>query len=258
MADNYLEKQMEQYQARKAAWEQKQKYTKKKIQQPASSTAPTPKSTDEQLSCVDCGTQNCKFKTRTYPDFCLTTHLKDEDLQWALERYDDARNHEIMVASAEVEYEGYCQWTRVEEIMQFARKIHAHKIGIANCIGLVNEARIFARILRANGFEVFSVICKVAGTPKASIGIPAECENIGPAMCNPILQARLLNKAQTDLNVVIGLCVGHDSLFYKYSDAYVTTLVTKDRVTGHNPVAALYTAQSYYKKKLFPPRETNE
>ena len=69
-------------------------------------------------------------------------------------------------------------------------------------------------------------------------------------MCNPILQARLLNQAGTDLNVVIGLCVGHDSLFYRYSDAYVTTLVTKDRVTGNNPATALYTAESYYKKKF--------
>ena len=201
-------------------------------------------------TCVDCGTQNCKFKNRTYPEFCLTTHLEDSDMEWALERYEEGRNKEIMIASAEVEYEGYCQWTRVQEIMEFARKINARKIGIANCIGLINEARIFARILRANGFEVYSVICKVAGKPKSSVGIPAVCENIGAAMCNPILQARLLNNAQTDLNVVIGLCVGHDSLFYKYSDAYVTTLVTKDRGTGNNPAAALYTAQSYYKKKF--------
>ena len=205
---------------------------------------------DIQYSCVDCGTQNCKYKNRTYPDFCLTTNLKDEDLQWAVERYKENDNHKVMVASAEVEYEGYCQWTRVQEIMEFARKINAKKIGIANCIGLINEARIFAKILRANGFEAYAVICKVAGKAKSSIGIPEECENIGPAMCNPILQARLLNNAKTDLNVVIGLCVGHDSLFYKYSEAYVTTLITKDRVTGHNPAAVLYTANSYYKKKF--------
>ena len=203
-----------------------------------------------QHTCVDCGTQNCKFKVRTYPEFCPTTNLKEEDLQWALERYEEGRNHDIMVASAEVEYEGYCQWTRVQEIMEFARKIGAKKIGIANCIGLINEARIFAKILRANGFEAYAIICKVAGKAKSSIGIPDVCESIGAAMCNPILQARLLNEAKTDLNVVIGLCVGHDSLFYKYSDAYVTTLVTKDRVTGNNPAAALYTAQSYYKKKF--------
>lgn len=204
----------------------------------------------EKHSCVDCGTQNCKFKNRTYPEFCPTAQLKEEDLQWALERYDEARNHDVMVAAAEVEFEGYCQWTRVQEVMEFARKIGARKIGIANCIGLVNEARIFARILRANGFEPYAVICKVAGKAKSSLGIPKQCEEIGAAICNPILQARLLNREGTDLNVVIGLCVGHDSLFYRYSEAYVTTLVTKDRVTGHNPAAVLYTANSYYKRKM--------
>lgn len=201
-------------------------------------------------SCVDCGTQNCKFKDRTYPEFCPTVNLKEADLKWAVERYHESGNHEVMVASAEVEYEGYCQWTRVEEIMHFARKMGAKRIGIANCIGLIQEARIFAKILRANGFEPYAVICKVAGKAKSSIGIPVCCEEIGSAMCNPILQARLLNESKTDLNVVIGLCVGHDSLFYKYSDAYATTLITKDRITGNNPAAALYTAQSYYKKKF--------
>ena len=189
------------------------------------------KGINNEHSCVDCGTQNCKYKNRTYPEFCLTTNLDESDRLWALEKYEESNNKAIMIASAEVEYEGYCKWTRVQEIMEFAHKINAKRIGIANCIGLINEARIFAKILRANGFEPFAVICKV--------------------MCNPILQARLLNQANTDLNVVIGLCVGHDSLFYKYSNAYVTTLVTKDRVTGNNPAAALYTANSYYNKKFF-------
>ena len=48
----------------------------------------------------------------------------------------------------------------------------------------------------------------------------------------------------------LGLCVGHDSLFYKYSKALVTTLVAKDRVTGNNPVAAIYCADGYLKKRL--------
>ena len=74
-------------------------------------------------------------------------------------------------------------------------------------------------------------------------------------MCNPIYQARCLADAGTELNIVVGLCVGHDSLFYKYSQTLTTTLIVKDRVTGHNPAAVLYTANGYYKEKLSPSME---
>ncbi len=57
-----------------------------------------------------------------------------------------------------------------------------------------------------------------------------------------------MNRAKTDMNVIVGLCVGHDMLFVKYSDAPVTTLVVKDRVTGHNPVSVLYGQKFYYKR----------
>ena len=65
------------------------------------------------------------------------------------------------------------------------------------------------------------------------------------------MQAKVLNREQTDLNIIIGLCVGHDSLFTKYAEAPCTTLVVKDRVLAHNPVGAIYQADSYYKRKLF-------
>ena len=134
--------------------------------------------------------------------------------------------------SNKVEYENYCKHTRVEEIMDFAKKINAKKIGIATCVGLLKESRILADILRRHGFEVYGVACKAGTQKKTSVGIPECCEGVGVNMCNPILQAKLLNKAKTDLNVVVGLCVGHDSLFYKYSEALTTTAVTKDRVFG--------------------------
>ena len=72
------------------------------------------------------------------------------------------------------------------------------------------------------------------------------------AICNPILQARLLNGAHTQFNVIIGLCVGHDSLFTKYSDALVTTLIAKYRVLAHNPAGALYCADGPIRKRLYP------
>lgn len=125
------------------------------------------------------------------------------------------------------------------------------KIGIATCVGLIEESRIFARILRKNGFDVYSAVCKVGSFNKTDIGLDEKYTCVtGNVMCNPILQAKLLNKAGTDLNVVIGLCVGHDSLFYKYSEALSTTLVTKDRVLAHNPVGALYQVKAYYKRLL--------
>lgn len=60
------------------------------------------------------------------------------------------------------------------------------------------------------------------------------------ATCNPIAQAEILNREQTELNYIVGLCMGHDILFTRYSEAPVSTLIVKDRMTGNNPAAALY------------------
>ena len=205
---------------------------------------------NEKKSCADCGVVNCLEMDRSFPDFCLTIGMSEEFREAAREEYAPPENHALAVAAAEVEAEFYGKITRVEEIMEFARKIGAKKLGIANCVGLAAEARMAARIFRIHGFEVFGVACKCGTTKKVDIGIPEHCESVGVNMCNPILQAKMLNKEKTDLNIVIGLCVGHDSLFYKYSEAPVTTLVTKDRVLAHNPVAALYQADKYYERLL--------
>lgn len=205
-------------------------------------------------SCIDCGVTACNHGAGEpkYPDFCLTAGMDEKVLQEALACYEEDENRRVSIAAAEVEYEHYCQYTRVQEIMAFAQKLGAKKLGIATCVGLIRESRTLAAILRANGFEVYGVACKAGSVSKTTVGIPKACEDFSRPMCNPILQAKLLNREKTDLNIVVGLCVGHDSLFYRYSDAIVTTAVTKDRVLGHNPAAALYTAESYYKKKLFP------
>lgn len=204
------------------------------------------------LTCTDCGVTNCAAKNKYYPDFCLTTQLSDVELEKVVDLYiNDSEDKKIAQAAAEVEGGFYCTITRVQEIIEFARRIEAKKIGIATCVGLINESRIFAKILKKNGFEVYGVACKVGAVEKKKINIKDEyIMKPGESMCNPIMQAKLLEKAQTDLNVVVGLCVGHDSLFYKYTNTITTTLITKDRVLGHNPAAALYNSNSYYKKLL--------
>ena len=203
-------------------------------------------------SCIDCAVTNCNLQDKAYPDFCLTTHMNEEVLADAMKLYEEDENRRSMIAAGEIEHDFYGQFTRVEEIMAYAKKMGFKKIGIATCVGLIAESRTLASILRHNGFEVYGIACKAGVQKKVDVGIPERCNSIGPNMCNPILQAKLLNEAKTELNVVMGLCVGHDSLFYKYSDALVTTLVAKDRVTGHNPVAALYGANFYFKKRMYP------
>lgn len=207
---------------------------------------------DPCLSCVDCHVYNCHYQDSKYPDFCVTTNMPQETYQRAMDELREPENNRIAVAAAEVEYEGYGKRTRIEEVVQFAHKLGVKKIGIATCLGLIEESRMIAKILRINGFEVVGAVCKAGATPKVEIGIPQECEAVGVNMCNPVLQAELLNDAGTELNLIVGLCVGHDSLFIKHSKALCTSVITKDRVLGHNPAAALYTSGMYYKRLLEP------
>ena len=145
--------------------------------------------------------------------------------------------------------------TRVQEIIEFSRKMDYSRLGIAFCAGLHPEAKALNDILESKGFQVASVVCKAGCTPKERIGIKEdEKVRVGEfeSMCSPIVQAEILNQENTDFNILVGLCVGHDSLFFKYSRAPVTVLVAKDRVLGHNPVAALYTSGTYYARLLKP------
>ncbi len=207
-----------------------------------------------KLSCSDCGVLNCYRQDKSFPQFCLTTNTDEKQIAEVNELY---RSDEVVAkmsrAAAEIEGTYYGKLTRVEEIIAFAKRINAKKIGIATCIGLMSETKTFVKILEAKGLDSYSIICKVGSTDKTAVGVPEELkvqQGCHESLCNPVLQAKLLNQENTDLNVIVGLCVGHDTLFIKYSDAPVTTLITKDRVLGHNPAAALYTSGFYYKRLL--------
>ena len=207
-----------------------------------------------KFSCSDCNVLNCYRQEKEFPKDC-----PGEGVQ--LERIKDLYRNDpfvskIAAAAAEIEGLYYCKYTRVEETIAFAKKIGAKKVGIATCIGLINETKTFVKILDAHGIESICTNCKVGSIDKGEVGISEELKlqkGCFEGMCNPVLQAELLNEEGTGLNIIVGLCVGHDSLFIKYSKAPVTTLIIKDRVLGHNPAAALYNANTYYKKLLAPP-----
>ena len=145
--------------------------------------------------------------------------------------------------------------TRIVEICEFAEKMGYTRLGLAFCLGLAKEAAVVEEILTKNGFEVISVLCKAGRTPKEDIGLKEKHKIFQgklESMCNPIYQAKLLNHEKTEFNILIGLCVGHDSLFFKYAKAPTTVLAVKDRVTGHNPLAAIYLSETYYQKLKNP------
>ena len=117
-----------------------------------------------ELTCSDCGVPNCYRQDRKFPDFCLTESVEPAELEGITSQYRgegiDAR---IARASAEVEGTYYGQLTRVEETIAFANRIGAKKIGLATCIGLSEETRILVKVLKINGLEPYSVICKIGG-----------------------------------------------------------------------------------------------
>lgn len=203
-------------------------------------------------TCAKCGVRACrKAEDRTLPKNCP---IREEELsEQAFQEYRSEDNFKFYVTASEIEGLGQFQWPRVKETIELCRRMGYHRIGLAFCSGLSGEAKVMCDLLQRNGFEVVSVMCKVGGRDKCAAGVPDE-HKLHPgqyeAMCNPIFQARLLNRQKTEFNIALGLCVGHDSLFYKYSDALVTTLIAKDRVLAHNPAGALYCAGGYYKNKL--------
>jgi uncharacterized metal-binding protein len=204
-------------------------------------------------TCAECGRVACgSGDAEAYPRDCPSREPGGDEL---LALYKDGEDRHLARNAALVEAHGYCRLTRIEEIIDFARRCDFSRLGIACCVGLLREAAVVGRILRANGFSVDSVACKNAALPKEELDL-AEEDKVVPgafeAMCNPIGQARALARAGTELNLLLGLCVGHDSLFMKHSVAPVTVLAVKDRVLGHNPLAAIYLADGYYHDKLFP------
>lgn len=197
--------------------------------------------------------QNCPMKT------------SKEVIESATEKYAQANVKEIYVPATITEKEAYetvrgimmAVRPRIRELIEFCKLTTRKKIGVAFCSGLRDEARRVVEILEKAGFNVASVMCKCGGIDKTNLHIHKRYKIGDPLKfepgCNPVLQAELLSNAETDVNVIIGLCVGHDMLFTMNSKAPVTTLVVKDRLLGHNPVAVLYS--NYHKNVIESPEK---
>lgn len=227
----------------------------------------------QNASCARCPTTVCQPQIKAdekppldkAPNFCPMTNMSDV-MQSATAEYGKAKVKEFARKASLQEFECYehtpeglrTRNPRILELIEFAKKCAYCKLGLAFCIGLVAEARTLTGILENRGFEVVSVCCKTGAVPKESIGIKPDQKIAGAdsweSMCNPIMQAKVINAAKVDFAIMLGLCIGHDTLFIKYCRVPMTVIAVKDRVTGHNPLAALYTINSYYSRLRAKPR----
>jgi uncharacterized metal-binding protein len=202
----------------------------------------------------------CQVEGGKAPPFCPTVN-RDKVIALAIAELKKPEILEFAKQASIQEGEGYADRelgyertrpvkTRLLEIIEFAGRMKYKRIGLAFCMGLYREARVVEGLLARRGFTVVSGLCKMGREPKETIGIRDDQKiRVGcfEAMCNPIAQALVFNEEGTEFNVVMGLCVGHDSLFLKYSSAPCTVFAVKDRVLGHNPLAAIYTIDGFYR-----------
>lgn len=217
-----------------------------------------------EAQCAKCSVpiakRMCREEEGKSPGFCPTAN-KQALIKKSMAEYSKEKIHEFAHQAAVQEKEGYANReqgyarvtpakTRLDEILDFAGRMGYKKLGLAFCMGLRAEAKTVERLFSEHDFEMVSVICKVGRVSKEILGITDE-EKVAvgqfETMCNPILQAEVLNDAETEFNILLGLCVGHDSMFFRYAKAPCTVLAVKDRVTGHNPLAPVYTLDSYYR-----------
>ena len=203
---------------------------------------------NKQIQCSYCAKKSCFVGDLSQaPDFC-PSKLNPGLMVEAKERLKDPDKRSMAQDVART-WKDYCKLTRVEETVLYARLRGFKKLGLAFCVGLSQEAELFTNLLINEGFEVVSVCCMCGALSSDDVGLPEE-DKIVPGfrqpMCNPIGQASVLDDNGCELNILLGLCVGDDTLFIKHSLAPVTILAVKDRVLAHNPLGALYTSRHIY------------
>ncbi len=193
------------------------------------------RTTDTSITDIDC--LNCKERVCLRGEVCslgLISSADDISGEWL----------QILqsVASLARKHEG--RLCRLAELVDFCLEMKYDKVGVAFCIDFLKHAEIVTGVLR-RFFKVFPLCCQVVSSRESE----ASQENIAGAglvqrpegiTCNPVVQAEILNRVGTDLNVTLGLSIGADCLFTQASRAPVTTLFVKDKLVEDNPICAAY------------------
>ena len=206
--------------------------------------------TEIEVQCSYCGKKSCfSGDMSNSPEFC-PSNVEPEALKYAREKLEDPENRQAAQDVAKT-WKGMAGKNRIELTMEYARLRGYKKLGLAFCVGLSQEAELLSNALINEGFDVISAGCMCGSLCSDDVGLPEEDKIMSGArqpMCNPIGQAAVLDEEGSQLNIMLGLCVGDDVLFIKHSKAPVTVVAVKDFALAHNPLGALYTSRALFSR----------
>lgn len=181
------------------------------------------------MDCIKCNTKTCRVT-----EACGAQKFDAEAL---MVTYHLPENMKIIQAAAQLVDNGRAgTLSRLQEVIEFSKRMNFQRIGIAYCYGMEKESALITTIFRQSGFKVYPVSCTTGGFKQSEVNPES---NIAKVSCNPLAQAEQINNESVDFTITVGLCLGHDILFNKHIKSFTTTLIVKDRVHNHNPINAL-------------------
>jgi uncharacterized metal-binding protein len=181
------------------------------------------------MDCTQCVTKTCRTTAS-----CGAERFDADQL---ISQYAEPVSQQIVAAAASLVDDGKAgTLSRIQEIIAFVKTMKYQKVGLAYCYGMEGEARAMRAVFRNAGIRLHTVSCTIGGLPQSVVN-SSSC-NLHVS-CNPLGQAHQLNAEGTDFVVLMGICLGHDVLLQRNLSADFTTVVVKDRVYAHQPLAAL-------------------
>jgi uncharacterized metal-binding protein len=187
-----------------------------------------------------CAKMRCwRGEDKGIPSYCQANHYVAE-IQKAKAVYAEPGIVDIYTAACVVGKRNDGYRPRIEEALDFTRVMKFSRVGFATCVAFGRELTVIRKLFEQAGIAVFTAGCQIGRTSATDRGLPHLEEYPDNSPCNPVAQAEILNKEKTQLNFIVGLCMGHDILFTRYSEAPVSTLIVKDRLLANNPAAAIY------------------
>ena len=190
------------------------------------------------MDCTLCNTKKCRNLEE-----CNAQVTDQEKLA---EGYHVLTTQDLVQSAAQLVDNGRAgTLSRLQEIIDFSKRMKFSKLGLAYCYGMEKEATALAHYLKSSGFKLSAVSCTTGALGQDKVNSNS---NLTGVSCNPIAQAQQLNAEHVDLVIVLGLCLGHDIIFQKHIESYATTLVVKDRVYQHNPMEEINKIRKEYER----------